>query len=529
MRLRCGEELFEPCACARGGDGVEVVVERALAAAVARAGRPRASSSCSTAGAPRLLHFGARRRRRPPVLGRRRLHARRGARGRRARPRATTPAALEAPMPGRVSAVKAAPGQRVAQGRRAARRRGDEDGERAARAARRRRARGPRRASATWSRPGAAARGARDREAARRASRSSRSARATACRTRRRALSVDDRVAFCERLIAAGPAGRRGGRVRLAEVGAADGRLRRGAAARSRPRRACACRCWSRTARASSARAPPAPARSRSSPRRARPSTAGTRTRRSTSRSRASPSSCPRRRREGLRVRGYVSTCFGCPYEGRGRPGARGRRRAAAASSGLRRGLDRRHDRRRGADAGGRAVRPAAASGAARGRWPRTSTTRAAPRSPTCWPRSQEGVAVVDSSAGGLGGCPYAPGAAGNLATEDLLYMLDGMGIETGVDLAARGRGVARARARLGRPLPSPLAAGRAASRARAPRRERDAGTILVVDDLPANRDLLARRLRALGLPACCSAEQRHGGARRAAAARASTACCSTS
>jgi hydroxymethylglutaryl-CoA lyase len=47
------------------------------------------------------------------------------------------------------------------------------------------------------------------------------------------------------------------------------------------------------------------------------------------------------------------------------------------------------------------------------------------------------GIATVDASAGGLGGCPYAPGAAGNLATEDLLYMLHGMGIETGVDLAA--------------------------------------------------------------------------------------------
>lgn len=48
----------------------------------------------------------------------------------------------------------------------------------------------------------------------------------------------------------------------------------------------------------------------------------------------------------------------------------------------------------------------------------------------------QMGVATIDSSSGGLGGCPYAPGAAGNLATEDLLYMLDGMNIETGVDLA---------------------------------------------------------------------------------------------
>jgi hydroxymethylglutaryl-CoA lyase len=47
----------------------------------------------------------------------------------------------------------------------------------------------------------------------------------------------------------------------------------------------------------------------------------------------------------------------------------------------------------------------------------------------------QMNVSIFDSSSGGLGGCPYAPGATGNLATEDLLYMLHGMGIETGVDL----------------------------------------------------------------------------------------------
>ena len=45
------------------------------------------------------------------------------------------------------------------------------------------------------------------------------------------------------------------------------------------------------------------------------------------------------------------------------------------------------------------------------------------------------GIATFDASAGGLGGCPYAPGASGNLATEDLVYMLDGMAIESGVDL----------------------------------------------------------------------------------------------
>lgn len=49
----------------------------------------------------------------------------------------------------------------------------------------------------------------------------------------------------------------------------------------------------------------------------------------------------------------------------------------------------------------------------------------------------ERGVRTVDSSVSGLGGCPYAPGAAGNLATEDLIYMLDGLGMETGVDLDA--------------------------------------------------------------------------------------------
>jgi hydroxymethylglutaryl-CoA lyase len=49
----------------------------------------------------------------------------------------------------------------------------------------------------------------------------------------------------------------------------------------------------------------------------------------------------------------------------------------------------------------------------------------------------EEGVRVVDSSAGGLGGCPYAKGASGNVATEDVVYLLDGLGFETGVDRRA--------------------------------------------------------------------------------------------
>ncbi|MCQ8831930.1 hydroxymethylglutaryl-CoA lyase [Streptomyces malaysiensis] len=67
----------------------------------------------------------------------------------------------------------------------------------------------------------------------------------------------------------------------------------------------------------------------------------------------------------------------------------------------------------------------------------------------------QHGVTTVDASAGGLGGCPYAKSATGNLATEDLVWMLDGLGIETGVDigrLTATSVWMAR---HLGRPSPS--------------------------------------------------------------------------
>jgi hydroxymethylglutaryl-CoA lyase len=48
----------------------------------------------------------------------------------------------------------------------------------------------------------------------------------------------------------------------------------------------------------------------------------------------------------------------------------------------------------------------------------------------------EEGCRVIDSAAGGLGGCPYAPGATGNVATEDVVYMLEGLGVATGVDMA---------------------------------------------------------------------------------------------
>ena len=67
----------------------------------------------------------------------------------------------------------------------------------------------------------------------------------------------------------------------------------------------------------------------------------------------------------------------------------------------------------------------------------------------------QHGVTVVDASAGGLGGCPYAESATGNLATEDLLWQLHGLGIETGVDLHALARTSLWMAEQLGRPSPS--------------------------------------------------------------------------
>jgi hydroxymethylglutaryl-CoA lyase len=67
----------------------------------------------------------------------------------------------------------------------------------------------------------------------------------------------------------------------------------------------------------------------------------------------------------------------------------------------------------------------------------------------------QSGVTTFDASAGGLGGCPYAHSATGNLATEDLVWMLTGLGIEHGVDLAAVVETSTWMAGVLGRPSPS--------------------------------------------------------------------------
>jgi hydroxymethylglutaryl-CoA lyase len=74
------------------------------------------------------------------------------------------------------------------------------------------------------------------------------------------------------------------------------------------------------------------------------------------------------------------------------------------------------------------------------------------------------GIGTFDAAAGGLGGCPYAPGAAGNLATDDLIYMLDGLGIDTGVSLAAVSAASAFIGSKIDHRLPSRYAQAIAAT-----------------------------------------------------------------
>jgi hydroxymethylglutaryl-CoA lyase len=86
-----------------------------------------------------------------------------------------------------------------------------------------------------------------------------------------------------------------------------------------------------------------------------------------------------------------------------------------------------------------------------------------------CLAAYEAGVRTFDASLGGLGGCPYAPGATGNVATEDVVYMLNGIGIETGIDLEklfAAGRAISQA---LGRETQSKAAAAIARKPLRAP------------------------------------------------------------
>jgi isopropylmalate/homocitrate/citramalate synthase len=163
---------------------------------------------------------------------------------------------------------------------------------------------------------------------------------------------------------------------------------------------------------------------------------------------------CDRAWAAGLRVRAYLSTAFGCPYEGEVPP-----ERVADLAARLT-GL------------GAFEVAVSDTIGIAHpGQVPRVLDAVLA-RVPVeqvalhfhdtrgtalanVLAALPYGVATFDASAGGLGGCPYAPGAAGNLATDDLIYMLDGLEIETGVSLAALSDATAFIAARLDHRLPS--------------------------------------------------------------------------
>jgi hydroxymethylglutaryl-CoA lyase len=173
---------------------------------------------------------------------------------------------------------------------------------------------------------------------------------------------------------------------------------------------------------------------------------------------------CARATALGVRVRGYVSTAFGCPYEGQIAP-----EKVAEVAARL-------------MALGTFEVAIADTIGVAHpGQIPRVldavlarvplehlalhfHDTRGTALANVLAALSF-GVSTFDASAGGLGGCPFAPGAAGNLATEDLVYMLNGMGADTGVSLAALTDASAFIASRLDHPLPSRYAQATAATR----------------------------------------------------------------
>jgi isopropylmalate/homocitrate/citramalate synthase len=140
--------------------------------------------------------------------------------------------------------------------------------------------------------------------------------------------------------------------------------------------------------------------------------------------------------REGIRVRGYISVCFGCPYEGAVAP--------SAVLDVARHLLELGCDELSLGDTIGVATPnqvpevagPVLGDAGAERLGVHFHDTRGTALA-NALAALLLGIRVFDASAGGLGGCPYAPGASGNLATEDLLYMLHGMSIETGVDLEA--------------------------------------------------------------------------------------------
>ena len=145
---------------------------------------------------------------------------------------------------------------------------------------------------------------------------------------------------------------------------------------------------------------------------------------------------CEQARAAGLKVRGYVSTVLGCPYQGQVPLGEVVRVSEALfhlgcyeISLGDTIGVGTPHAARDML----RAVRAAGPIEQLAVHFHDTYGQALA----NVYACVEEGVRVADASVGGLGGCPYAKGATGNVATEDLVYQLHGLGMETGVDLGA--------------------------------------------------------------------------------------------
>jgi hydroxymethylglutaryl-CoA lyase len=94
-----------------------------------------------------------------------------------------------------------------------------------------------------------------------------------------------------------------------------------------------------------------------------------------------------------------------------------------------------------------------------------------------CLVSLQMGITTIDAAAGGLGGCPYAPGASGNLATEDVVAMLHSMGVKTGIDLDKLTEASRTASTFVGHELPSKYLKAHLGKQARARRQAEKRGT----------------------------------------------------
>ena len=150
---------------------------------------------------------------------------------------------------------------------------------------------------------------------------------------------------------------------------------------------------------------------------------------------------------QGMRVRGYISCVVDCPYEGPIAPAAVADVAAKLAALGCYE-VSLGDTIGTGTPARVQAMIDAAAAAVPRERLAVHFHDTYGQALANILAALEQGIAVIDSSVAGLGGCPYAKGASGNVASEDVLYMLTGLGIYTGVDLgrlAAAGQFISKA------------------------------------------------------------------------------------